>query len=165
MFKDQGCSKGKSRLIQVMIIKAERTSRNTQNQLSSGKMQKYLLEKTIIGSLGRALHISISLPSHSHHQHQRSARSTSHNSPTLSKSSSNGQTHQQTTLHQQEIYPTLVSPQMAPCSSHVLESVERVLSISAAHKTTPCFHNTKPAIIQMESGWPSSVMTTTFFIV
>ena len=128
-------------------------------------MQKYLLEKTIIGSLGRALHISISLPSPSHHQHQRSVRSTSQNSPTLSKSSSNRQTHLQTTLHQQEIYPTLVSPQMAPCSSHVLESIKRVLSISAAHKTTPCFHNTKPAIIQMESGWPSSVMTTTFFIV
>ena len=109
--------------------------------------------------------ISISLHSPSHHQHQRSARSTSPNSPTLSKSSSNRQTHLQTTLHQQEIYPTLVSPQMAPCSSHVLESIKRVLSISAAHKTTPCFHNTKPAIIQMESGWPSSVMTTTFFIV
>ena len=100
-----------------------------------------------------------------HHQHQRSARSTSPNSPTLSKSSSIRQTHLQTTLHQQEFYPTLVSPQMAPCSSHVLESLERVLSISAAHKTTPCFHNTKPAIIQMESGWPSSVMTTTFFTV
>ena len=109
--------------------------------------------------------ISTSLPSHSHHQHQRSARSTSPNSPTLSKSSSIRQTHLQTTLHQQEIYPTLVSPQMAPCSSHVLERMKRVLSISAAHKTTPCFHNTKPAIIQMESGWPSSVMTTTFFIV
>ena len=101
----------------------------------------------------------------SHHQLQRSARSTSQNSPTLSKSSSNRQTHLQTTLHQQEIYPTLVSPQMAPCSSHVLDMMKRVLSISAAHKTTPCFHNTKPAIIQMESGWPSSVMTTTFFIV
>ena len=109
--------------------------------------------------------ISISLPSPSHHQHQRSAISTSPNSPTLSKSSSNRQTHLQTTLHQQEIYPTLVSPQMAPCSSHVLERMKRVLSISAAHKTTPCFRNTKPAIIQMESGWPSSVMTTTFFIV
>ena len=109
--------------------------------------------------------ISIYLLSHSHHQHQRSARSTSPNSPTLSKSSSIRQTHLQTTLHQQEIYSNLVSPQMAPCSSHVLESVERVLSISAAHKTTPCFHNTKHAIIQMESWWPSSVMTTTFFIV
>ena len=109
--------------------------------------------------------ISISLPSPSHHQHQRSARSTSPNSPTLSKSSSIRQTHLQTTLHQQEIYATLVSPQMAPCSSHVLERMKRVLSIFAAHKTTPCFHNTKPAIIQMESGWPSSVMTTTFFIV
>ena len=109
--------------------------------------------------------IYIYLHSPSHHQHQRSARYTSPNSPTLSKSSSNRQTHLQTTLHQQDIYPTLVSPQMAPCSSHVLESVERVLSISAAHKTTPCFHNTKPAIIQMESGWPSSVMTITFFIV
>ena len=101
----------------------------------------------------------------SHHQHQRSAKSTSPNSPTLSKSSSNRQTHLQTTLHQQVFYPTLVSPQMAPCSSHVLDTMKRVLSISAAHKTTPCFHNTKPAIIQMESGWPSSVMTTTFFIV
>ena len=108
---------------------------------------------------------SISLASPSYHQHQRSARSTSPNSPTLSRSSSNRQTHLQTTLHQQGIYPTLVSPQMAPCSSHVLETIKRVLSISAAHKTTPCFHNTKPAIIQMESGWPSSVMTTTFFIV
>ena len=107
----------------------------------------------------------ISLFSPLHHQHQRSARYTSPNSPTLSKSSSNRQTRLQTTLHQQEIYPTLVSPQMAPCSSHVLERMKRVLSISAAHKTTPCFHNTKPAIIQMESGWPSSVMTTTFFIV
>ena len=109
--------------------------------------------------------ISISLHSPSHHQHQRSARSTSPNSPTLSKSSSNRQTRLQTTLHQQEIYPTLVSPQMAPCSSHVLEIIKRVLSISAAHKTTPCFHNTKPAIIKMESVWPSSVMTTAFFIV
>ena len=107
----------------------------------------------------------ISLFSHSHHQHQRSARSTSQNSPTLSKPSSNRQTHLQTTLHQQEVYTALVSPQMAPCSSHVLETIQSVLSISAAHKTTPCFHNTKPAIIQMESGWPSSVMTTTFFIV
>ena len=121
-----------------------------------------ILMITLCGSLRLT---SISLPSPSHHQHQRSARSTSQNSPTLSKSSSNRQTHLQTTLHQQEIYPTLVSPQMAPCSSHVLESMKRVLSISAAHKTTPCFHNTKPAIIQMESGWPSSVMTTTFFIV
>ena len=121
-----------------------------------------ILMITLCGSLRL---ISISLPSPSHHQHQRSARSTSPNSPTLSKSSSNRQTHLQTTLHQQEIYPTLVSPQMAPCSSHVLEIVERVLSIFTAHKTTPCFHNTKPAIIQMESGWPSSVMTTTFFIV
>ena len=109
--------------------------------------------------------ISISLPSRSHHQHQGLARSTSQNSPTLSKSSFIRQTHLQTTLHQQADYPTLVSPQMEPCSSHVLERIKRVLSISAAHKTTPCFHNTKPAIIQMESGWPSSVMTTTFFIV
>ena len=118
-----------------------------------------------IGLCGILPLTSISLPSPSHYQHQRSARSTSQNSPTLSKSSSNRQTHLQTTLHQQEIYPTLVSPQMAPCSSHVSESIQRVLSISAAHKTTPCFHNTKPAIIQMESGLPSSVMTTTFFIV
>ena len=121
-----------------------------------------ILMITLCGSLRL---ISISLPSPSHHQHQRSARSTSPNSPTLSKSSSNRQTHLQTTLHQQADYPTLVSPQMAPCSSHVLERMKRVLSISAAHKTTPCFHNTKPAIIQMESGWPSSVITTTFFIV
>ena len=148
-----------------MVIKAQRSSRNTQIYLSFGNMQNSLSEKTILRSLGRALHISISLPCHSHHQHQRSARSTSQNSPTLSNSSSNRQTHLQTTLHQQEIYPTLVSPQMAPCSSHVLEIVERVLSIFTAHKTTPCFHNTKPAIIQMESGLPSSVMTTTFFIV
>ena len=108
---------------------------------------------------------SIYLPFPSHHQHQRSARYTSPNSPTLSKSSSNRQIHLRTTLHQRGLYPTLVTPQMAPCSSHVLESIQRVLSISAAHKTTPCLHNTKPAIIQIESGLPSSVMTTTFFIV
>ena len=114
---------------------------------------------------GASFLTSIYLDSPSHHQHQRSVRSTSQNSPTLSKSSSNRKTHLQTTLHQQIFYPILVSPQMAPCSSHVLEGIQRVLSISAAHKTTPCFHNTKPAIIQMEYGWPSSVMTTIFFIV
>ena len=127
----------------------------------SGMMLKNFCTHTVHS----VLLISIYLLSHSHHQHQGAARSTSPNSPTLSKSSSNRQTHLQTTLHQQEFYPTLVSPQMAPCSSHVLERMKRVLFISAAHKTTPCFHNTKPAIIQMESGWPSSVMTTTFFIV
>ena len=128
-------------------------------------MQRNSLTCSMNRLFGRVHPTSISLHSPSHHQYQRSARSTSPNSPTLSKSSSIRQTHLQTTLHQQEFYPTLVSPQMAPCSSHVLESMERVLSISAAHKTTPCFHNTKPAIIEMESGLPSSVMTTTFFIV
>ena len=124
-----------------------------------------LSERTIISFLGGAVHISISLPSPSHHQHRRSAKYTSLNFPTLSKSSSNRITHLQTTLNQQEMYPTLVSPQMAKCSSHVLEGMERVLFIFAAHKTTPCFHNTKPAAIPMESGWPSLVMTTTFSIV
>ena len=138
-----------------------------QNRRRYGRMQNISWNYIpLCVSFLRDLHpISISLPSHSHHQHQRSARSTSPNSPTLSKSSSNRQTHLQTTLHQQEIYSTLVSPQMPPCSSHVLECIKKVLSISAAHKTTPCFHNTKPAIIQMELGLPSSVMTTAFFIV
>ena len=139
-----------------------------QNRRRCGRMQNtswnYIPLKECI-LLRDSLLTSIYLSFPSHHQHQRSARSTSPNSPTLSKSSSNRQTHLQATLHQQELYPTLVSPQMAPCSSHVLETMKRVLSISAAHKTTPCFHNTKPAIIQMELGWPSSVITTTFFIV
>ena len=117
------------------------------------------------GLSGATSLISISLHSPSHHQHQRSARSTFPNSRTPSKLLSNRQIHLQTALHQQGPYPTLVSPQMAPCSSHVLERMKMVLSISAVHKTTPSFHNIKPATIQMESGWQNSVMTTTFFIV